>query len=309
VKAAYAVIAGSSCPIGFDVAEQDCQAAAKALGKTWAVPQQHPDFKTGCILGNGGWANRVTYNTGSGLRGDYVCKVTQASTPTTPPPTPPPVTTVTTVTTVTIAESKKANGVACEASADCTSGVCTSKKCVAVAVAAAAKKVSGDLKIKMPAANATNFKTDPKVKIALQDAIAGQIPGVEKQMVEILEIMEVPTRRLSASDRLLSEAGSTTLKVMYEITLPKDMIVSKVTTAMTGEAAKTSLATLVNKELKKQNISATISVEETTAVESAPTTTLAPVSTSFAQLSNGLSNMLMSMIGVHLGFALRDVHM
>jgi len=229
---------------------------------------------------------------------DWMKCCATTTTKTTQATTKAPTTTVTTVTTgITVTTATTVTTLTTVTTTTATTAAGGGKSTTPVV---AAKKVSGNLKIKVPAASAATFKTNPKVKIALQEAIAGQIAGVDKQMVKILEVIDA--RRLSASHRLLSNATNhTTIKVKYEITLPKDMTVSKVTTAMTGSAAKTSLATLVNKELKKQNISATITVEETTAVESVPTATSAPKdAASFAQLSNMFDTVvLMGMIGAH----------
>jgi len=155
------------------------------------------------------------------------------------------------------------------------------------ASATPAKKVSGTIKFKVPTANAAAFKTEPKVKKALQSAIASMIDGVDSYMVEIKSV----TRRLDENNgRRLADASVT---VNYVITLPASSSVTtaKVSTAMTGTAAKSALKTGVNKELVDEGITAyaVTAVEELSAAEAATgagtsgtsgTTALAPSSVS-----------------------------
>jgi len=127
------------------------------------------------------------------------------------------------------------------------------------ASATPAKKVSGSIKFKVPTANAAAFKTEPKVKKAIQSAIASMIDGVDPFMVEIISV----ARRLDEKNgRRLAD---TSVSVKYVITLPatSSVTTAKVKTAMTGTAAKSALKTGVNKELVEDGITYSVSgVEE-----------------------------------------------
>jgi len=121
------------------------------------------------------------------------------------------------------------------------------------------------------------------VETALQDAIAAMITGVTRSMVTVLEV--TVGRRLSDSDRRLSTKS---VNVKYQITLPKDnsVTVENVQAAVTGAAAKTSLAAAVNKELATQGITVVIAVEETSAKKKAAV--VGPGNASHAQSSHML---------------------
>jgi hypothetical protein len=98
--------------------------------------------------------------------------------------------------------------------------------------AGVAVKVQGSFKLTV--ANAAAFKTDPAVKESLRKAIADTIDGVDSDLVRILNVTTVTTRRLrdTAERRLATE-----VKIDYEIILPEAYSGPPVTAASIPKAA------------------------------------------------------------------------
>jgi len=94
-------------------------------------------------------------------------------------------------------------------------------------IIASTKRFVGSFTMKV--SDAAAFKTNTKVKEALQEAIANTITGVDKAHVTITSVAD--GRRLTEAERSLAAAGS--VKVGYEINLPK----TSTLTAATMKAA------------------------------------------------------------------------
>jgi len=144
----------------------------------------------------------------------------------------------------------KANGETCTAAADCTGGFCNgateSKKCAAAALVdpnatapvVKAKKFVGSFTMKV--SDAAAFKTNAKVKVALQTAIADTIDGVSKEHVTITKVSDAP----ASGRRLNSHGGS--VKVEYEINLPKTYTGAASTLTAASMKAALPAATLMS---------------------------------------------------------------
>jgi len=139
-----------------------------------------------------------------------------------------------------------------------------------------AVKHTGSFTIKV--SNASAFKTNPKVKVALQEAVADTLPGVEKEHVTITGISDA-VRRLAEGRMLGAHGAAGSVKVDYEINLPATYSGAPVTTAsITAALVPATLMEKINTRVAAAGLtSVTVThapvVGAVTTVKVVPTTT------------------------------------
>lgn len=130
-----------------------------------------------------------------------------------------------------------------------------------VAASPTVQRVKAETKLTLDSVP-SDFATDPKVKDALQQAIADSMPGIQKEHVTILGIHT--GRRLDETPRRLAE----TVTVQYEITTPETYALGPITAASINAD---TLKDNVNSNFQSQGVAATVSSAEIVNVVAVPT--------------------------------------
>jgi len=135
-----------------------------------------------------------------------------------------------------------------------------------------AQVVTGETKLTLTNVPA-NFSTDPNVKVALSEAIADTIPGVEKEHVTITEI--IVTRRLQDLKwNVRRLAGDVTVK--HTINLPATYTGG----AITSSSFKAdTLKKNINARLTSKGVSVQVSALQVMKMETTAAPTAAPTAT------------------------------
>jgi len=126
--------------------------------------------------------------------------------------------------------------------------------------------------LRMTVPDADKFREDPAVKGGLQEAVANSIPGVDKEQVNIIDILLVESRRLGAVERELAGGA---VKVIFEVLVTEESTVTATDIGSRLETATDKLqsnvaASLTNYQVEVQEITSTVETIEP------PTTTPPP---------------------------------
>jgi len=168
-------------------------------------------------------------------------------------------------------------GVLTDAILDVTAGIVT--------------KVKGSFTMKV--SNAAAFKTNPKVEMALREAVADTLVGIEKDHIVITGIVDVD-RRLSEERMLGGHTGAGSVKVEYEIMVPQTYTGATITAASFKPA---TLMTNINKRITSKGVAGVSVTEAPVVAKPTMSSSGTPLQTAAADRSAALG-FLVGLVGV-----------